>query len=608
MQSANPVETLPASATATRRRSLRVGPVARRRLVVWCPPVLVALLFLPFVLRENVWWEWNNAYWFIERQAAYISEHGVPTLFVHTTNGVFYPMPVYYGGFTFAALAYPAAVLGTWPTFVAATVGAYVAGYFGIWWMARNLGLSRGLAVLPALSFVCAPYMVATFYGRGAWAEVIGLNAAAVVLGAATSLLWHPERRARGAIAALVPASALVAGTHNLTLMMSAIVLPLIILVMLPTKPKTLSRGAFARQLGWLSAGVLVGIGLTAAWLLPNLWFSRETLIAGPTLNQAMLENFQPFTTARVVLSPWPNLPEGLVQGFQYSQPSVLVGAWTIVAAILLVRGRRALVSLAGLTVLGAALLLVICTPSWWPHFPDTIRAIQMPVRVVPYVGVVIAVACVTAIAAMRPGRARRALLGVLVVVVGAQFAMGMFVAFHTESSSTPGLLAPKHEAITAGTEPPSFSTQGLVVQIQFLIGGRPTATATDPNPVGVQFRDGVTSVAGTLSGRAKVGDRLTTLVDWSPYVTVGGDATLIGRNGEGMSIVRVNHVDRRGTWNATAQPICSGLCLGGDAPWQLGVGRLITLLCTLLVASFALLWSWQALRARRARRTVASG
>jgi hypothetical protein len=622
MSSTTPLEAATASppAPAGRRRALRIGPALGQRLVVWLPPIVVALLLLPFFLRENVWWEWNNSFWLLERQADYMKAHGLPTLFVHHTQGVFYPFTVYYGGFTFAVLAVPAMVFGAWPTFVAATAGAYVMGYFGIWWTARNLGLSRTLAVLPALSFVCAPYMVATFYGRGAWAEIIGINAAAAVLGATTYILWHPERPKRWALTALVPATALVAGTHNLTLLMSAVFLPLIVLALLLARPPSAGgRRELLRQSGWVVAGVLLGAGLTMAWLLPNVWFGRETSIAGPEFNQGMLDNFAPFSQVGVVLSPWPRLPAGLVNGYQYPQPAVLVGAWAVLATLATLGLRRmtgrALRSILALTVVATGLLLLICNTSWWPHFPDAVRAIQMPVRLVPYLGLAIAGAACVAIASLPRGRVRQALIGILAIVVAGQAVGAFWVAVRTQSSSTFNQLAPKHDQVTAGTEPPSFTTVGIIAPVQFLVRYHPTATTTKGDAQGVQFRDAVTSVDATMSARGKVGDRILTPVDWSPYVKVVGDATIAGRDKGGMVIVRVEHVGANGAWNATVKPICAGFCLEGlrgEAPWQLPVGRLISFLSAVLFIGLVLLWTMQGaagrLRTRRARRSVASG
>ena len=160
-----------------------------RRLATFVPPLLVALLALPFIQRQNSWWEWSNAYWLLERQTEHVSAHGVPTLFLNNVSGAFNPFYTFYAGFTLSVLAYPAAVIGAWPVFAGTVVAAIVCGYVGIWWTARNLGLSPQLAVLPGLVFTTAPYVLSEIYGRGAWAELVAVNAAAVLLGALTAML-----------------------------------------------------------------------------------------------------------------------------------------------------------------------------------------------------------------------------------------------------------------------------------------------------------------------------------------------------------------------------------------------------------------------------------
>ena len=227
--------------------------------------------------------EWQNAYWFLQRQAEHVSAHGVPTFFLHTREGGFYPFFTFYGGFTIGLLAYPAALFGTWPVFLASMVAAMVGGYLGIWWAARNLGLSRRLAVLPGLIYATTPYVLSDAYGRGAWAELVAVNAVAVMAGAWTALLSPLGRRRTLALAALVGSAAVLAGTHNVTMLMTAALLPLTLLALLPFTVAGVERPAVLRSLGRGVIAVALGVGLTAAWLIPNLWLGRDTIVAAPT-------------------------------------------------------------------------------------------------------------------------------------------------------------------------------------------------------------------------------------------------------------------------------------------------------------------------------------
>ena len=147
---------------------MALSAAVERRIVTFLPPVFVAALLIPFAVRQNAWYEWENAYWFLQRQAEHVSAHGVPTYFLHTRDGPFYPFFAFYGGFTLGLLGYPAALFGAWPVFLASMAAAMVGGYLGIWWAALNLGLSRRLAVLPGLIYATTPYVVSDAYGRGA--------------------------------------------------------------------------------------------------------------------------------------------------------------------------------------------------------------------------------------------------------------------------------------------------------------------------------------------------------------------------------------------------------------------------------------------------------
>jgi len=69
---------------------MALSPVTERRIVTFLPPLLIAALLIPFAVRQNAWYEWENAYWFLQRQAEHVSAHGVPTLFLHTKDGSFY--------------------------------------------------------------------------------------------------------------------------------------------------------------------------------------------------------------------------------------------------------------------------------------------------------------------------------------------------------------------------------------------------------------------------------------------------------------------------------------------------------------------------------------
>ncbi|HMJ35003.1 MAG TPA: hypothetical protein VK501_13910 [Baekduia sp.] len=579
---------------------------AERRIVTFVPPLVVALLALPFVLRQNAWWEWATAYWLLERQTEYVSAHGVPTFFLHTNQGTFYAFYVFYGGFTYSVLAYPAVLLGAWTVFAATTVAMFVAGYLGIWWTARNLGLSARLAVLPAAVYATTPYVLSALYGRGAWAELVAVGGAAVMLGAVTALLWRPDRGRAKPLAGLVGAGAIVAGTHNLTLLMGAVCLPMMVAALLPLAPRSGGIGAMVRTLARGLAAIALGVGLTGAWLVPNLWLGPDTLIAAAAGNEDVLRENASLLTVSNALSPWPTVPAELRGTFWlFVQPPVLAMLWALAALSTVAWTRRrapdrTLVAAAALVALGTGLLLLVVDPLWWLSFPRLVKAIQVPVRLVPYLAMVVALGVAVALATIARGRARRALIGGLVAIVAMQLAMAAYIVTATEPAATLPVPVERRADVRADGEPASFSTPGLMAPGQFRVVRRPTGPQPRTAPVVASADDPLTSSTVTLRGDAKVGEHLATGVVWSPLVRIDGDARIAGRRPNGAVIVTVTHTDASGRWSATARSRCT-TCLSavtGDAPWQLLAGRMLTLLSALALAT------WAATGLRRRRRT----
>jgi hypothetical protein len=568
--------------------------VLLRRVATYLPPLLVGLLAIPFILHQNSYWEWANPYWLLQRQTEYVGAHGVPTLFLHQQSGVFNPFYVYYAGPVLSALAYPAQVFGPWTVFTASVVVAIVCGYLGIWWAARNVGLSPVMAILPALVFTTTPYVLSEMYGRGAWGELLGVNAAAVVVGGTTALLWHPERRNRGALVALAAATAVLAGAHNLSLMLTALLVPLLLLALLPSRAPLEAR-ATLRAAGRGLFAVALGAGLVAAWLLPNLWNGRSTWIALKDQTDRVL--FEPYfgqLELSNVLSPVPHAPPEFGRTL-YGQAPSLAWAWLIVALAAAValrrggRGRLATTAIA-LNVLGVALLLLIIHLSWWGDFPQLFHTIQFPFRLTPYLAMAVALGVAVALTALR-GRARAVLGGALVVIVAFQVVGGVRIVTESERFAPIPLTEQLTPAtFTAASEPTAFSHPDTLVQYQFRVVKDPTGPTPDSTNIpGITVGNFVTAERGRIDGIGSVGQHFTSPVVWSPYVRVTGGARISGRNYDGLAVLEVTRSDRSGRWRATAEPA---------SPWTLVLGRVISGLSALTLAA----WTAVALAGRRRR------
>jgi hypothetical protein len=571
--------------------------VLLRRAATYVPPLLVGLLALPFILRQNSWWEWNNAFWLLERQTAYVEAHGVPTVFVHNLSGAYNPFFAFYAGFTFSVLAYPAAIFGAWPVFAASIVLAIVCGYLGIWWAARNLGLSAPLAVLPALVFATTPYVLSEMYGRGAWAELIAVNAVAVMLGALTALLWHPERRRAPAYAALVASAAFVCGTHNLTVLMAAILVPLLVLVLLPLRPQ--SAGRLLPQVGRAGVALALGTGLTAAWLLPNLWFGPSTWVAQPASNDREFLDTHGQLTISNVLSPLPSIPDEFQGRWVFDQAPVTAMAWALIAFLLVFafgrRGsRRLAIAVAGLIALAIGLMVLIVHPLWWPSFPRLFRTVQFPFRLLPYLAMLAALATVAGLMALR-GPVRRWMTGLLVVLVAVQAGAGVYIVTRSEPGGAILVLPATPADLPVQSEPASFAEQSQVVHMQFRVLKRPYGGKPNRQPANIELGNIVTGDTGRFTGTGRPGDRLMVPVVWSPFVRITGDGRIAGRDFGGMAMMAVTHTDASGRWAAQAE---------AAHPWQVVAGRVISVLSALTLLGLGAVALWR--RRRRGAPTAA--
>jgi hypothetical protein len=559
---------------------MRLGATAERRLITFVPPLVVALLVLPFVLRQNSWFEWSNPYWFLQRQTEHVAATGRPTLFLHLDSGAFYPWFVYYAGPVTALLAYPAVVLGPWTTFVLATVAVTVAGYLGVWWTGRNLGLSRRLAVLPALTFAAAPYVVCEIYGRAAWPELGAIDAAAVLLGGLTALMMRPDGRRVGALAAVTGATAVIAGTHNLTLMLAAIILPLTLLALLPLRPP--DAAPLGRAVLRAGAATALGLGLTAAWLLPNLWYGHDTTIAQAFVSDGILtENFGGVTSFSNLLAPWPRIPSQIPGREVYPQAPALVLAWVVVMlAVVLVRRtppRRVTAASAALVALAAGLIVLVANPTWWLHFPTTLRMIEYPFRLLTFVALLVALAAAVGLRHLPAGgRARGLATGTLALAVAVQLAGALYIAFHSEGGTTTrGIPAPRADEVTVDEPPSAFGDRTAFTSYQFRVMRKPTVRGRLNQDASLTIEDPLTSDTAQLQGRAPVGTLVLLPIAWSPFLHISGGASLAGRDADGTAVLRVDAADADGNWTAEAS---------AATPWPLAVGRVISVVSLLIV------------------------
>src|SRR5262249_22941886 len=148
----------------------------------------------------------------------------------------------------------------------------------GVYWVATAIGLSRRLAATCAVIGITTPYYVTDLYGRGAWTELVAVSMVALLVGSVARYLTtsSPERSDRVSLVLVTVSSALLVGTHNIT---TAVGVPFVLVSLLLLVRLFDVRRAWRRVVTVLMAAA-VGVMLTAAWTVPNLWLARQTAIS----------------------------------------------------------------------------------------------------------------------------------------------------------------------------------------------------------------------------------------------------------------------------------------------------------------------------------------
>jgi hypothetical protein len=558
--------------------------------------VLSAGLVAPFMFRQNSWVEWGNAYWLLHEQEAHIRQTGLPTFFVSSeSSGVDYPIFVFYGGFTLTLLGYLAAVTSTWFAFILSIVGAFAMGFVGMYWAVRAIGVGRLAASSLAAVAVCTPYFVTNLYGRGAWAELVGVGAAYLVLGATLRTLRELPNDRWTTVVAVIAGTALLVGTHNISLLVGSVFLAFALAALAPHVVGELRAPMLRRVALRLIVPGLVGVGLCAAWLVPNLWLSGDTEIASlPTAGGE-----SPYDEASIVL--WPALrtpptardfvaerlgaPVDVRVFNQTCSVLVLAGAVGLVGAWFGRRhdrtgnDRRIALRWLAVTVLVIAAVgtfAFMVNRDWWDASPILTRIVQFPMRLNPYLSgfLVLLVAVVAAMARSR--RSRALVLGLLVVTGGWYTALAVYQSTTARAVASPETSVASRRAIDEGQLPPAFDERAYQT-VQFRLSSL-GASVQRPQEV-LSFDQ-----SGRLADDAVVetGSYATNVV-WSPLVRAEG-ATIIGHDDQGLAVVRID-ADDVGTQRPTIQAAYPRRVAAGIAVTLASLVALVVLLASGLLA-----------------------
>jgi len=353
-------------------------------------------------LRDGVWYPG----WATDQALGY----GYPTF-------VFYPPLAYYVGEAFLLLGASKVVAVKW-VWALATVGAGLAMYaYG----RRVMGRQRGL--LAAIVYVYIPYRLADIYVRGDLAEYSVFVWMPLALLAFHRLTEQPTAR-RLALAGLTYGALWL--THNVTGLVFTPLLAAYVLYRLMAEgaPWRHRLGRAAAALG----GALLGLGIAAALILPNLLertyiLQAQWVRAGYDYAQHFVQPFHFLSSAWGYAPGVPGAEGGM--SYQLGAVALILAVVASVAALWRAARERALILFwAGATVLLLFFMLPLSSPLW--EALPIAALVQFPWRLLALTAVTLAVLSGFAIPSrqqVKPDTPRRfdarILVLALVVVLG---------------------------------------------------------------------------------------------------------------------------------------------------------------------------------------------
>ena len=532
--------------------------------------------------------DFTSDMWFAGYQQHMISAHLHPTLFLQTQEGVFYPLFAFYGGALFTITGALAVALGgsTVLAFEVATLAAMAAAYGGIFWIARQLGVRGVIAHAPALVFVTSAYYVTDLYGRGAWAEFMGVSALPLVLAAALRLVRGRWRI--GPVICLVAATVVFSGSHNITLLWGS-TLAVVVLVVYGLLNVRSGELPWRRMLA--TAGLIaLGVGLNGWFLLPDVRFGYDTIISG---EPQVFGAAKSVNTFGVIFDPLRTVPAAISTRGLYVQAPVLALIWGLLAAPLAWRYRRMRAGVVTALIVLAGLLVLIMYPGApfsgvWSLLPSAFQQVQFAYRLQTYV----ALACAGLVLAGALALTRRAESGRATridrpLALGLGFAVAFGVALCVWQLWVPNThIGPYFNRADALRGPPTHLPEAWNMGKNYEDRSLPVIFPTN----GFEFSPAQVD-NDRLSGLAPLppgAQPFATNIAGGPYlVHVGGGARVVGRTEDGHLVLQ--------RAKAGSKPVAVDLRPQLSAP--VVQGRIITAASAgllLALAAIAAMWRWK--------------
>ena len=306
-----------------------------------------------------------------------------PRVSSYDFSGYGYPLFQFYPPFSFLIVGY----ISAWLTHnvvialaLAVVIGSIAAGWL-VFGLCRLIGLRPIAATIAAFTFISYPYFVFAGYRATPTFFAICFNTAIIFFAA---LYLRRPTVARALAVTLAVFGIFI--THVITSLLTAVVAPVLILLMIPVIVlETDWRGVITR-VTTLGIAAVLGFGLAAFEIVPILLYAHQGVLRISALLSTyslLMQSAQEFTTIPAILSPrltdaahiWP--PSIGEFGFQLGLPYV-VGFVLFVSSVPVTRlADRTFWGVAGLFVA----LVLSTTPQVVPFLASLLGAIQFPFR-----------------------------------------------------------------------------------------------------------------------------------------------------------------------------------------------------------------------------------
>jgi hypothetical protein len=555
----------------------RVAKGAARHWIWWVVPVVaIPALLAPMVLTKRGFGpDWTNHLWLVWSQGRHIKSTGLPTYFIHGDfTGVFYPFFAFYGGTLYTIAGTISALLNDSPTiaFVFTFALGFVMAYGGWLWLSFQAGLKGWQAHAPSLVFVTSAYYLTNAYARGAWPELMATSAIPLVIASMVSLIYASRWRPWPVVAFLA-STVILTGSHNITLLWSAVFFPALALIAVWALPNRAEHLPW-RRLVRLGGLALMAIGANMWFLLPDVIYSND-VTAGLSSTQLLFQQTDFFNEPEVIFHPLRFVPSQSTTPGLYIQVPVFALLWAMVVNALLIRSatqamRRMAV---GTFVLMVGFFVLVFWEQAWTPLPDILTKIQFAYRLSTYILLCLTALVLTGLVVARQTRRRVQIASwsSLAVVVCFGFGLAMYQVW-----SAPSYLPSRDLVYSSPYKQPKSWYDILFRDVSQPV--KPVSPGrTLQVPPDRLSRDGGEFRASPPTGYSN----LDTNVAGGPYLARIEGVERVGRDVNGYTVVRRNPGQKSG-------PVRLTMSVNHPAPVVIGIAITLVAVASLVVLALS--------------------